>query len=314
MFKDDRPYYQHHADAGTDRAEGATLPDAVKVLPARGHVAGQAQFGRACPGGGVVIETTQLGSSSAHHIAPRLSSRLAGTRLCASRLLSREEQHALEDVVSPLKSVDAGTDLVREGERADSLFIVSKGWACRYTTTQEGGRQLPALLVPGDIGNLDSLLFDRLDYGLRTLTRAMVVVLPRDRALALAAQHPGIARLFTWLALVENAILSKWALSLGRRSAKERLAHLLCELSVRLDAEDGDQSSFAFPLTQEQIADALGLTSVHVNRTMQQLRSEGLIAVANRTMTLPEVARLRQIGGFDPRYLHIDTSAEPELA
>ena len=91
-------------------------------------------------------------------------------------------------------------------------------------------------------------------------------------------------------------------------------AHLLCELSVRLDAEDGNESSFAFPLTQEQIADALGLTSVHVNRTMQQLRTESMVATANRTMTLPDVQGLRQIGGFDPRYLHIDPPAEIQLA
>ena len=206
----------------------------------------------------------------------------------------------------PAKSVRAGTDLVREGERTDSLFIVADGWACRYMTTKEGGRQLPMLLVPGDIGNLDLLLFDRLDYGVRTLTDTMIVTLPRDRALALAAQHQGIARTFTWLALVENATLGKWALSLGRRSAKERLAHLLCELSVRLDGEDCNESSFAFPLTQEQVADALGLTSVHVNRTMQQLRTEGLVATENRKMKIPNVMQLRRISGFDPRYLHID--------
>jgi len=194
-------------------------------------------------------------------------SRLVGTGLWTSRFLSREERDALGNVVVSTRSVSANTDLVRQGERADSLFIVADGWACRYTTTREGGRQFPALMVPGDVGNLDSLMFDRLDYGVRTLTQATIVTLPRDRVLALAAQHPGIGRTFTWLALVENAILSIWALSLGRRSAKERLVHLLCELSVRLDAEDGNESSFAFPLTQEHIADAPGLTNIHVNRT-----------------------------------------------
>ena len=191
------------------------------------------------------------------------SSQLSGTRLWGSRFLSREEQRALEKAALPAKAVGANADLVSEGERADSLFIVTKGWACRYATTAEGGRQLPALVVPGDIGNLDSLMFDRLDYGVRTLNDAVVVTLPRDRALELAADHAGIARTFTWLALVENATLSKWALSLGRRSARERLAHLLCELSVRLDAENEGGSSFAFPLTQEQLADALGLTTAH---------------------------------------------------
>ena len=260
-----------------------------------------------------MIEAQHSESLSGNRIAPRHQSRLAGTRLGASRFLSREEREAL-DAVGSTRSVNANTDLAREGEPTDTLFIVAGGWACRYTTTREGGRQLPALLVPGDVGNLDSLMFDRLDYGVRTLTQATIVALPRDRALALAAQHPGIARTFTWLSLVENVILSKCAQSLGRRSAKERLAHLLCELSVRLDAEDGNESSFSFPLTQEQIADALGLTSVHVNRTMQQLRNDGMVATANRTMTLPDAQGLRRIGGFDPHYLHIDPPADIQLA
>jgi len=251
---------------------------------------------------------------SGNRLATRQLSRLVGTRLWTSRFLSHEERDALGNVVVSTRSVSANTDLVRQGERADSLFIVADGWACRYTTTREGGRQFPALMVPGDVGNLDSLMFDRLDYGVRTLTQATIVSLPRDRVLALAAQHPGIGRTFTWLALVENAILSIWALSLGRRSAKERLVHLLCELSVRLDAEDGNESSFAFPLTQEHIADALGLTNIHVNRTMQQLRSNGMIGTANRTMTLPDVQSLRDICGFDLSYLHIQPSAEAQLA
>ena len=238
--------------------------------------------------------------SAAHHVPSSLS----GTRLWKSGFLSREEQHALEEAVSPAKAVGPNVDLVREGEHANALFIVVDGWACRYTMTRDGRRQLTALLLPGDVGNLDSLMFDRLDYGIRTIGQSMIVALPRDRALALAEQHSGVARTFTWLGLVENATLSKAALSLGRRSAIERLAHLLCELSVRLDAESDGESKFAFPLTQEHLADALGLTSVHVNRTMQHLRTDGLIATAKGKMTILDVAGLRLLGGFDPRYLH----------
>lgn len=234
----------------------------------------------------------------------------AGDRLRESHFLSREERLALEEAMSPPRVMQSNVDLVRHGQGSGRVFIVTEGWACRYAITRDGSRQLPTLLVPGDVANLDSLLFDRLNYGVRTLTQATVVSLPRDRALALAAAYPGIARTFTWLALVDNANLTEWTLSLGRRSAKERLAHLLCELSVRLDADDGEASSFAFPLTQEQIADTLGLTAVHVNRTMQQLRSDGLIVTASRTVTLPNVDSLRRLGGFDPSYLHLDLSAQ----
>lgn len=228
----------------------------------------------------------------------------------ASPLMTNEERQALGDAMLPAKAIKANTDLVREGERADNLFVVTEGWACRYATTEAGERQFPALLVPGDVANLDVVMFDRLDYGVRTLSATKIVALPRDRARALAAEHPGIARTFTWLAMVENTTLSAWALSLGRRSAVERLAHLLCELSVRLDTGDGEASSFPFPLTQEHLADALGLTSVHINRTMQQLRGEGLVETAERIMTLPDVAQLRRVGGFDGRYLHTGSNVE----
>ena len=229
-----------------------------------------------------------------------------GAGLWPSRFLSREERRALEEAVGSPRTISAHSDLASERERADSLFLIKEGWAGRYNLTREGGRQFLALLVPGDLCNLDSLLFDQLDYGVRTLTPATIFALPRDRAVALATEHPGIARMFTWRAFVENATLGKWALALGRRSAKERLAHLLCELSVRLGIKDGGENSFEFPLTQEQIADAIGLTAVHVNRMMKVLRAEGVIALTNRTLTIQNVAQLRRIGGFDPCYLHIE--------
>jgi CRP-like cAMP-binding protein len=257
-----------------------------------------------------VIQGLHSEASPFARTAPRRLSSLPHTHLWTSGFLSREEQCALEGAVLPVKNVVGNIDLVREGGRADMLFIVIDGWACRYTATREGGRQLPALLLSGDVGNLDSLMFDQLDYSVRTITSATIVALPLHRATELAARHPGIARTFTWLGLVDNAILTKWALSLGRRSALERLAHLLCELSVRLGARNEEESSFAFPLTQEQIADVLGLTAVHVNRTMQHLRAGGLIETANRTMTIPNVAKLREIGGFDPGYLHIAPPSE----
>lgn len=231
---------------------------------------------------------------------------LGGTRLWRSRHLSPKDRLALEEAVAWSRAFGANTDLVRTGEHADHVLFVTRGWACQYLCTRDGGRQLPALLVPGDIANLDSLLFDGPDYGVRTLTPATVVAVPCDRALALAEKHPGIARAFTSLALIENASLSKTTLSIGRRPASARLAHLFCELTVRLGCEDDKAFSFPFPLTQEQIGDALGLTPVHVNRMMRRLRGENLIRVSNRVMTIRDVAALRQAGEFDPAYLHMD--------
>lgn len=253
-----------------------------------------------------MIEAQRASISPMDHAAVPTSSPLERSRLWTAGFLSPEERQALEDEISPAQTVSSNNDLVREGARADELFIIVKGWACRYSTTGDGSRQLPALLLPGDMGNLDSLMFDRLDYGVRTLTDATIVALPRDRALALAARHPGIARTFIWLALLENTILTKWNQSLGCRPARSRLAHLLCELSVRLDGGDEGESSFRFPLTQEQMADVLGFTSIHLNRVLQQLRADRLVTTRYRTMILPDVVRIRQSCGFDPRYLHMD--------
>lgn len=237
---------------------------------------------------------------------------LRATRLARLGFTSDEERRVIERVPVGVRSLAAGDELIREGTSPDSLYFLSAGWAYRYMTTRCGGRQIPALFVPGSICNVDNLLFERADFGVRALTSATVLALPRERALALAAEHPGIGRAFTWLALSENAILSQWALGLGRRTAQGRLAHLLCEMSVRLGAGDGDDSRFALPLTQELIADVLGLTPVHINRTMQQLRADGLIATAGRTVTILDMARLRSVAEFDPSYLYqIEKSAAP---
>jgi CRP-like cAMP-binding protein len=239
--------------------------------------------------------------SPAYGIATRSS--LAGTRLAC---LSGEERRTLEAAASPVRPFRAGTDLIREGGLTNRLYIVARGWAYRFKTTRGGSRQIVALLVPGDIANLDSLMLDRPDYGVRALTAAELVAIPRERALALAGEHAGIAKALARLAMVENANLSQWALCLGRHSAQQRIAHLLCELSARVTGSSEDPSSFELPMTQEQIADTVGLTPVHVNRTMQQLRSDGLIVTAGRSIMFPDAARLREVGEFDSAYLHID--------
>jgi len=243
------------------------------------------------------------------------SRNLRNSGLWRSPFLTKTEQRAVEHAVTWSKRFDPHKDLVCEAEKADNLLIVASGWAYRYTCAPDGGRQLTALLVPGDIANLDMLLFERVAYSVRTLTDVTVVALPRKQALALVDEHPGIARTFTGLAMVENAIASKWMLSLGRRSAHARIAHLLCEIAIRLGTDGENNITFPFPLRQDQIGDLLGLTNIHVNRTIQQLRAEGLIQLCDRVLTVPDVTALRCTAGFDPGYLrlhrHIDAAARP---
>jgi len=249
-----------------------------------------------------MFEHVHSHASAALQRPPRAS--LSATRFVRSPFLSDEERQRLEQAPVILRSVGAGIDLVRQQEPGDLLIFVVEGWACRYKTTPNGGRQISALLVAGDLGNIDALMFDCLDFGIRTLTPTTILTISRERAIALTADYTGIARAVTWFAMVENAVLSQWMLCLGRQSAATRLAHLFCELSTRLRAEDGNKSSFQFPLTQEHLADVLGLTPIHVNRTMQYLRGEGLIRTEHRRMILPDLERLRRIGEFDPHYLH----------
>lgn len=243
------------------------------------------------------------------------SQHLRCTEMWRSPFLAKDERRALEQAVIWSKSFDHHKDLVCENEKTDNLLIVVSGWAYRYTCASDGGRQLTALLVPGDIANPDTLIFERVVYSVRTLTDVAVVAVPRRQALALVDNYPGIARTFMGLAMIENAIASKWMLSLGRRSAFARVAHLLCELPIRLRIGDGNDITFPFPLRQEQIGDLLGLTNIHVNRTLRKLRRDGLIQLCDRVLTIPDVAALRNAAGFDPAYLqmnqHIDVATCP---
>ncbi|WP_375429393.1 Crp/Fnr family transcriptional regulator [uncultured Sphingomonas sp.] len=235
---------------------------------------------------------------------PHLASALRGTRFDELTFLSAEDRRALAQISTALRSFSAGVDLVTEGVRTDHIYFLTQGWACRYKTTRQGARQITGLAVPGDVCNLDSFMRAEVNFGVRSLTAVTVAKLPRDRVQALAAERPGVARAFTWLSIMENSILSERALSIGRKSARERLAHFLCELSTRLGSAVGNEAVFLLPITQEQIADVLGLTSVHVNRTMRSLRAEGLIAGAGRQVTVPDMAMLSRVGGFDGSYLH----------
>jgi CRP-like cAMP-binding protein len=234
---------------------------------------------------------------------------LADTSLARLEFVSDEERAALAKVYLSQRSLDPGEGLIEEGGMPDNLYFLAEGWAYRYIMTGSGTRQIPTILVPGDVCNLDNFLFPRSDCGVRAATEAHVLALPRQRAMALASEHPGVGRAFTWLALGENAILTQWAVGLGRRSARQRLAHLLCELYVRV-ASSPAGGEFELPLTQEMIADTLGLTPVHINRTMQKLRSGAMIAPAGRKVAILDIERLRELAEFDPSYLRqIERSA-----
>lgn len=228
---------------------------------------------------------------------------LADTCLSRFGFVSDHERDALAKIRVGSRTLKAGEKLIDEQARPHNLYLLQDGWAYRHITTPNGARQIPTLLMRGDVCNLDNLLLERVDFGVRAITRATVLTLPCEQARSLAADYPGVGRAFTWLALAENSILSQWAVGLGRKPALERLAHLLCEISFRMGAQETGQQVFDFPLTQELIGDIIGTTAVHVNRTMQQLRAANVIATGGRTVTITDMAGLRAIANFDPSYL-----------
>ena len=220
-------------------------------------------------------------------------------------LLGPDERQALTDVTSSVQHVRAGADLLRESATTQQLYLVVEGWACRYAITRDGLRQLSALIFPGDVANIDALAPHRPGHGIRALSALKVVAIGRQHAAALAEAYPAIAQLFLDIALKDHAILGRWMVCNGRLSARRRLAHLLCELSARSGRQGPNDGSFDMALTQEQLADVLGLTSVHVNRMMQELRGGGFIVTDGRTVSIPDLRRLQHEGEFDPAYLRL---------
>lgn len=208
------------------------------------------------------------------------------------------------------RQVIAGKILLRERDPCDALLFLNTGWAGKFVTTRDGKRHVPAMIVSGEPCNLSALLFEGADYGLQMLTAGTVLSVPLAAARDLQARVPQVAHAVSSLFLMENAILTQHTLRLGRLPARERLIHLLCELSYRTGLASGSSSRgssgstpMEIPITQEWLGDLLGLTTVHVNRTLQQLRHEGLLQSRSHRIVVPDVSLLHSISAFDPSYL-----------
>jgi CRP-like cAMP-binding protein len=223
--------------------------------------------------------------------------------------LGDEELAALRTLLTRPFSVAAGESLAAAGDPLDVCTIVIEGLICRTKALPDGRRQILSLLVPGDLVDAEAIVLRRRDDELEAVSASTVAVVPQQRLAAVGQQHPRLREAFLREALIEAAIAREWVRNIGRRNAKEALAHLLCELHQRLDGVgrvfDG---RFQFPLQQQQLADALGLSTVHLNRVFRELRGEGLIALERRWLTLTDIAALRRLAHFDPSYLHFARS------
>jgi CRP-like cAMP-binding protein len=226
--------------------------------------------------------------------------------------LSSADKSALAHAASlKTRRLQPREDIIRDGDRPQQMHLILEGWACRYKVLEDGRKQITAFLVPGDLCDLRMFILREMDHSIAALTALKLSEIPTDVILELTDNHSRIGRALWWNSLVEEAIAREWTANVGGRNAFERVAHVLCELYLRLEAvglanSHGAAGSFELPVTQEQLADATGMTSVHANRTVRQMRDEGLVVWKGKTVTIPNLDALKTAALFNPNYLHRD--------
>lgn len=221
--------------------------------------------------------------------------------------LAEFEQQALVGAVSEVKEVGEAETLVRAGDPLHASMVLLDGVVGRVRDLSDGRRQIIALHVPGDFFDLHAFLLKTLDHDIESLTPARVAIVPHDRLKLISERWPHLSRLLWTATLLDAAIDREKILSIGRRSAISRLAHLLCELQVRLKAVDMAQDhGYPLALTQAQLADASGLTQVHVNRTLKDLRDRGIVTVRGGKVTIGDWPALTEIAEFADDYLYLE--------
>jgi CRP-like cAMP-binding protein len=220
--------------------------------------------------------------------------------------LTDEDRSILQSLSSRTRRVERNRDISAEGERPEDVHLVVDGFACRYKLLNDGRRQIMAFLVPGDFCDLHVAILGEMDHSIGTQAGCTVVDIPRTAIENLNAHHPRITRALWWATLVDEGTLREWLVNMGQRSADRQLAHLICELFVRLQTVGrASDNGFEFPITQMDLADTLGITSVHVNRVLKDLRTAGLMTWKSKRVYIPDVERLKAFAEFDPKYLHM---------
>jgi CRP-like cAMP-binding protein len=221
--------------------------------------------------------------------------------------LSGEERELLTRIISERKRAFVPReDIVREGDPPPGLGVIRQGWAYCYKTLEDGRRQILGFLIPGDLIDPALLPFRELDHSVGAITSVVYGEVPRPIVEELM-RHPRLRQALWWDWLVKLAIQREWTLNVGRRDAFERLAHLFCELYFRLEAVGMTEgTSVQLPLTQTDLAEATGLSAVHINRTLQEMRSAGLVILRDHVLTIPDLPALQVAAMFNPAYLHLD--------
>lgn len=232
-------------------------------------------------------------------------------RLLLRSTLSNEERATISALRGREAFTAAHRDIVKPGQTIDFACLVIDGLAGRFDQLANGHRQITAIHIPGDMCDLHSVAVPHTGWGIEALTGTTILRVPHDQLRDLTIKYPAIAYAFWRDTIADASILSKWISALGRRSAKLRMAHLICELGIRMEqAGLGTRDCYALPATQAQLADVIGVTTVHINRTFQALRREGLLQSEGINIRVLDFERLCASAEFDPRYLLLDTGAK----
>jgi CRP-like cAMP-binding protein len=221
--------------------------------------------------------------------------------------ISPEQEEAIRDSVSEVRPFGADEMLVRAGEPLDVSMLLLDGWLARVRDLLNGQRQVTEVHVAGDFADLHSFTLKRLDHNVMSLTPCRLALVPHDRLEGISRDYPHLTRLLWFSTNLDAAIHRQWVLSLGRRTALARIAHLFCELHVRLGIVGLTRElEYGLELTQADLAECMGLTAVHVNRTLKELREQGLVEFRASTVRILDLAGLRRVAEFDPEYLYLD--------
>lgn len=220
--------------------------------------------------------------------------------------LDGADRQAVANLPFRVTTVPAGTHLVREGNQITECCLLLRGYAFRHKVAANGNRQIVSFHLAGDVLDLQHILLAKADHGVQTLTEAAVAWVPTTAMNALAEERPAIGKALWRDTLIDASIFREWVLNVGQRDAKSRIAHMLCEFAIRREAAGlGSPQRFDLPMSQEHIADATGLTTVHVNRMLMALAKDGMIERDKREMRIIDWDRMRRAADFDLDYLHM---------
>ncbi|WOI52911.1 Crp/Fnr family transcriptional regulator [Parvularcula sp. LCG005] len=220
--------------------------------------------------------------------------------------LPDDEWKHLFDLSGKPVTYEAHQDIIRAGENAETVFYLQSGWALRYRMLDDGRRQIINFMLPGDVFDLQSLGNLAADHSVTTVVKTEVVQVPSRSFLRMLRRSADLAAAFWWASVQEESILREQIVRIGRRSARERIGHLLLELQRRLNGANGEEmDDVELPITRVDLADALGLTPVHVSRTLSAMRRAGLIDIVRSRIAITDGDRLARLAHFDTDYLHL---------